>query len=147
MPPLEKGALRVFIQRHEWFMGRVGRTLIVLVLLAGSGDCALFLVLRRQPYDYFSFFSSSVLNPLHHMQILCCRVLVHFICFTAFLCYISGLFLCPFRGNLPFQVLMLTWSMTVSHCPGNVLQSLRNGGKNPPKEEPFPNFPSSPTST
>lgn len=55
----------------------------VLVLLAGSGDCALFLVLKCQPYDYFSFFSISVLNPLHHMQNLCCGVLICFICISA----------------------------------------------------------------
>lgn len=55
----------------------------VLVLLAGSGDCALFLVLKYQPCDYFSFFSSSVVNPLHHMQNLCCGVLVCFICISA----------------------------------------------------------------
>lgn len=50
-------------------MGRVGRTLIVLVLLASSGDCALFLVPKHQPYDYFSF---SVAQSL----ILCiiCRI-------------------------------------------------------------------------
>lgn len=54
----------------------------VLVLFAGSGDCALFLVLKCQPYDYFSFFSSSILNPLHHMQNLCCGVLVCFICIS-----------------------------------------------------------------
>lgn len=55
----------------------------VLVLLAGSGDCALFLVPKCQPYDYFSFFSSAILNPLHHMQNLCCGVLVCFICISA----------------------------------------------------------------
>lgn len=67
----------------EQFIERVGRTLIVLLLLAGFGDCALFLVSKHQPCDYFSFFSSSVLNPLHQVQNLYCRVLFHFICFSA----------------------------------------------------------------
>jgi len=87
-------------------MGRVGRTLSVLVLLAGSGGCAMFLVPKPQPYHYFSFFSNSVLNLLHHMQSLCCSVLVHFICFSAG----RGTDLvCPFapapsEGTFPFRM-------------------------------------------
>lgn len=125
-------------------MGRVGRTLIVLVLLASSGDCALFLVPKHQPYDYFSFFSSSVLNPLHHMQNLCCRGLVHLICFSAGCgTYISGLSLCPcpFRGNFPFKMSLFTWSITWFHTALLMYHKVHGLGKKVPRSSKRSLFP------
>lgn len=98
----------------------------VLVLPAGSGDCALFLVLKCQPCDYFFFFfSSSILNPLHHMQNLCCRVLVHFICISP---GCGTNLVCPLplhlQSELVFQNIHLHLEQNlVSHCPVNVPQS------------------------